>query len=89
MHGNPFADADSDGCEFPIFHPDAGKSIAAGGVDAEVGTGGDEGVFDEAEVEVEVAATWVEIEDRVSGQLAGAVVGGLSAAVGFMDGMRQ
>jgi hypothetical protein len=56
------------------------------GVDAEGGAGADERVFEEAEVGVEVFAAAGEVKDGVADELAGAVVGGLAAAVGFEEG---
>ena len=56
VHGNPFADADADGGEFAVFHPDAGEAVAAAGIDAEAAAGENQGVFNFSEVLVEVAA---------------------------------
>jgi len=58
-------------------------------VDAEGGAGADERVFEEAEVGVEVFAAAGEVKDGVADELAGAVVGGLAAAVGFEEGVGE
>lgn len=89
MHGNPFADADADGCELAIFHPDSGESVAATGLHTEALAGTDERFFEFPQVFVKIFAAWCEIEDRVADELAGAVVGGLAAAVRLMDGVRE
>ncbi len=89
MHGNPFPYANADGGELAVFHPDAGKAIAATGVHAEVVAGADEGVFEFAQVIMEVAATGIEVEDRVADELAGAVISRLAATVGFVKRVRK
>ena len=53
------------------------------------GQQGDEAFFDPAEEEVEVGGEFLQIENEVADELAGAVEGGLSAAVDFDDGMRE
>jgi hypothetical protein len=89
VHGNPFADADAEGGEFSFPDPHASEALTALGGDAEASGKADEKFFEKAEVEVQVASTIVEIEDGIAGELAGAVVGGLAAAIGLEDGVRK
>ena len=56
VHGNPLACADADAGEFAVFDPDPGEVVAAGGWDAESACAVDEGLFEAAEVAVEVLA---------------------------------
>ena len=89
VHADPFSNAHADGGEFAVFHPHAGQSVAAAGGHAECGAGADEGVFEAAEMGVQITSARVEIEDRIADQLARAVIGRLAAAVGFEHGVGE
>ena len=86
MHGDPFADADAEGGDFSVFDPDAGEAFTPGGGDAVELAKIDENGFEGSQIQVEVASALVEVEYGVANELAGAVVGGLAAAVGLDDG---
>ena len=87
----PAADVDADGGEFFLWdiarrmNPDAGFAWDAIRGDAEIAGGADHGLFERADVPVDVAADGIEIEDGVADDLAGAVVGDIAAAVGFAE----
>ena len=89
MHGNPFANANAQRGELPFAYPHAGEAFAAMGRDAESSREADEILLQEAEVVVQVASALVEIEDRISCELPGAVVSSLPAAIGFEDGVGE
>lgn len=89
VHRNPFPDPDADGGELAVADPDAGEAGAAAGGDAEVLAGEDEDFFEFSEMLVQVLAACGEVKDGVADELAGAVVGGLPAAVGFVKGVGQ
>jgi hypothetical protein len=82
--GGPAFYGDADGGDFAGAEPDAGFAGAAGGGEAEVADGIDENLFEEAEVLVEIFAR-EERDDRVTYDLAGAVVGDVAAAVCLHD----
>lgn len=83
VHGDPLACADADAGEFAVFDPDPGEVVAAGGGDAEGAGAVDEGLFEAAEVAVEVLAVESETEDGVADELARAVPCGFAAAADF------
>jgi hypothetical protein len=89
--GDPAADVDADGSEFLFgdiagrLHPDAGFAGDAIGGEAEIGGGADHGLFEGADVPVNVAADGIDIEDGVADDLAGAMIGDVSSAVGFTE----
>lgn len=83
VHGDPLACADADAGEFAVFDPDPGEIVSAGGGDAEGAGAVDEGLFETAEVAVEVVAVGGEAEDGVADELAGAVPCGFAAAADF------
>jgi hypothetical protein len=89
--GDPPADVDTDGGEFFFgniarrLDPDAGFAGDAVGGDAEVSGGADHGLFESADIPVNVAADGIEIEDGVANDLAGAVIGDVATAVGFAE----
>lgn len=86
VHADPFPNTHADGGEFTVLDPDAGEAFAAAGLDSENGAGADEGVLKMAQMSVEVPAVRVQVEDRIADELAGAVIGGLAAAVGLEYG---
>lgn len=83
MERDPFPDTYTNRCQFPVFHPNTGEPIASARRDAKLGTGADKSFFQGADVKVEVVSEWVEVEDRVAGQLPGAMVSGLSTPTDF------
>ena len=98
VRGYGLGDVNTDGGKLPFgdgtagVGPDTGAFGDALGGDAEVFTGEDEGFFHEAdEVDrAEVGAMFAgevaaEVEDGVADELAGAVVGDVSAAVNLVD----
>jgi hypothetical protein len=89
VHGNPFANADAQGSELSLSDPYAGEAFAALGRNPEAGGEADEIVLEEAEIVVQVASSLVEVEDGIACELAGAVVGGLPAAIGLEHGMGE
>ena len=80
VHGDPLAGADADAGEFAILDPDPGEVVASGGWDAKGAGAVDEGLFETAEVAVEVLAVGGEAEDGVADELARAVPCGFAAA---------
>jgi hypothetical protein len=89
MHRDPLAHADADGSQLAMIGPDAGESVAACGVDTEMRAGVDQDILDHAQVRVQVAVSEVQIENRIAHELTRAVVGRLTAAICFVDRMRQ
>jgi hypothetical protein len=89
VHGDPPTHADADGRYLPIFHPDAGEAVTDGRLDAMGDTRGDEGEFKRSKIAVKIASKSREIENRITDQLAGAVVGCLAAAIDFYDGVGE
>ena len=89
MHADPFPNTYTDRGELPVFHPNAGESVAAASIHAEAGAGADERVFEFTEVLVEVFATRGEIENRIADELTGAVIGRLAAAVCLVNGVGE
>ena len=89
--GDPAADVDTDGGEFFFgdiagrLDPDAGFAGDPIGGDAEIGGGTDHGFFEGADVPVNIAADWIEIEDGIADDLAGAVIGDVATAVRFAE----
>jgi len=89
--GDPAADVYADGGEFFFgniarrLDPNAGFAGDAVGGDAEIGGGPDHGLFEGADVPVNVAADGIEIENGVADDLAGAVIGDVAATVGFAE----
>lgn len=81
MHGDPFPDSYPDGREFFLFHPDTGEAIFGGGIDSEILARQNQGMLDRADEGVQVFAEISEVNDRVTDELTGAVVGGLSASI--------
>ncbi len=83
VHGDPLAGTDADAGEFAVFDPDTGEVVAAGGWDTEGACAVDEGLFETAEVAMEVVAVGSEAEDGVADELAWAVPCGFAAAADF------
>lgn len=83
MHGDPFSDAYSDGCEFFFSSPDAGEAFFCAGVYSVVLAGEDECALDGVNECMEVFSEVSEVNDGVADELAWAVVGGLSTSVDF------
>jgi hypothetical protein len=89
--GDPAADVDADGGKFFFgyvaggLNPDAGFAGDAIGGDAEIGGGTDHGLFEGADVPVNVAANRIEIEDGVANDLAGAMISDVAAAICFAE----
>jgi hypothetical protein len=85
VRGNPSADVNADGREFFFggrgWDPDACFSGDAIGGDSEIGRGADHGFFESAHVPANVSLNLVEIEDRIADDLAGTMIGDISAAV--------
>ena len=86
---DPPPNADADGGELAVFHPDAGESVTSICWNAEALAGADDGVLQSAEVGVEIFFPFAEVEDRVADELAGAVIGGLAAAADFENRVGQ
>ena len=87
VHADPVADTDADGGDFSVDHPCAGEAFAAAGCDAEVGANFDQQVLEGAQVAMKVLTMVAEVEDGIADELAGAVIGGLAAAIDLDDGM--
>ena len=89
--GDPAADVDANSGEFFFgdiangLDPDASFAGYAIGGDAEIGGGADHGLFEGADVPVDVAPNGIEIKDWITDDLAGAVIGDVAAAVGFTE----
>ena len=89
--GDPAADVDTDGSEFFFrdsagwLDPDAGFAGDTKGRDAEVRGSTNHGFFERADVPVHVAADAIEIEDGVTDDLAGPMIGDIAAAVRFPE----
>jgi hypothetical protein len=87
--GDPAADVDADGGEFFFWdiarrlHPDTGLARDSKSGDAKIGGGADHGFFERANVPVNITADEIEIENGITDDLAGAVIGDVAAAVGF------
>lgn len=89
VRGNPAAEMHAD-CGELFFrdiagrlNPNAGFSGDAIRSDAEIRRGTDHGFLEGANVPVDIAADAIEIEDRITDELAGAVIGNITAAIGF------
>lgn len=89
VHRNPFSNTNSNGSNFAIFHPNASETIAASRLHAEVLARADEGFFKYAKMFVKILAARVEIENRVTHKLTGAVIGRLTTPIDFMNRKRQ
>jgi hypothetical protein len=89
--GDPAADVDADGGEFFFgdiarrLNPEAGFAGDAMGGDAEIGGRADHDFFEGADVPVNVAADGIEIENGIADDLPGAVIGDVTAAIGFAE----
>jgi len=91
--GNPAADVDADGGEFSFggvracagLDPDASLTGDAIRGDTEIGRGTDHGFFERADVPADVAFDVAEIEDGIADDLAGTVVGDVSATIGRVE----
>ena len=80
---NPPRDANADRRELLIRHPGAGQPRHTLRVHAEFRDGGDHHLLEIANVAMDVAPVRPQIDDRITHQLAGAVVGHVAAAAGF------
>ena len=83
--GHPPLDADADGADFLRANPRAGQTLDASGLDLVVARHADHGVFQIANVAVHVAAVGFQTDDRVSNNLARAVIRHITAAAGFVQ----
>lgn len=81
MVSDPTPDGDPEGGDFARADPDAGEAGASRGGEAEGADGVDQNLLEEAKVGVQVFAGG-EGDDGVADELAGTVVGDVSAAVG-------
>jgi hypothetical protein len=68
-----------------VSDPDAGLALPAGGHESKVSDRADEHILEQAQVGVQVPVR-VERDDRVADDLAGAVIGDVTAAVGSRRG---
>src|SRR6516165_1808120 len=86
---DPAADVDADRSKFFFlvsgFHPDAGPPGDAVGGNAEIGAGADHNFFERSNVPADIAPEMGKIQDGVTDDLAGAVIGDVSATVRFVE----
>jgi hypothetical protein len=89
VRGDPAADVNADGGEFlfagAVLHPDAGFAGNAIGGHTEIGAGADHGLFEGANIPADVAFDVAEVKDGIADDLAGAVIGDVSAAIGGVE----
>jgi hypothetical protein len=90
VRSDPAAKVHAKGGEFLFFacgvaDPDAVAARDARGGDSKIGCRADHGFFELLDVPADVATVFGEIEDGVTDDLAGAVVGDVAAAVGFLE----
>ena len=69
---------------FPV-EPHAGESGDAAGIQAILGQGADDGLLQQAQIPVDVGPEVVEVENGVAYQLAGAVIGNITAPVDAVE----
>ncbi len=89
VRSDPAADVHADSRKFFFprishgLHPDAGFAGNAVGPNAEISGGTHQGLFECADIPVDIAADALEIENRVADDLAGAVIGDVTTTIGF------
>src|SRR4051794_31867335 len=86
MAGDPPRDADTDRRQLFVPDPHPGQAFDSAGLDPVVCGGADENRFQIAYVAVNVAAERIQVDDRITNDLAGAVVGDVAAAPRLVDG---
>lgn len=94
VQGRPAAEVDADGADFAARlpprrvtgEPDAGEALVAFGQNAKIGTSTDDDLFQATHVFVHIVKKLIQVQDWIGDQLAGAVVGDVSAPVDFMKG---
>ena len=82
---NPARDAYADRRELLLADPDAGQPFHPTSLDAVIGGGTDEDGFEVAHVAVDVAAARVQVDDGITDELPGTVIGDVAAPAGLMD----
>src|SRR5579884_3852915 len=85
VRGDPAADVDANGGDFSAVDPDSGSAFEAVRMNVELCEGVDERLFDGANIRDYVALPFAEIEDGVTDDLAGAMIGDVAAAIGVME----
>ena len=81
MCRNPARDVHSDRRDFPALRVYASQPLNSKGVDTEVRHGPNQDLFQIAHVAMHVFAIGTEIDDRITNELAQAVIGHFAAAI--------
>src|SRR4051812_36476404 len=81
MPGHPAAGMHADRCDLAIIDPDARVLLDASAHDVESRQRVDQCLLDLAQVPMQILAMLLEIEDRISNELAGAVKGDVPTAL--------
>ena len=81
MPGDPLPRVDADGGDLAAARPDTGLTYAAFAHDAQRADGAHEHVFDLPQVPVQIEFMAIEIHNRISNKLPGAVKGHVAAAL--------
>jgi len=89
MHRDPFTDPYPDRSDLAILNPDARFSRDLVPIDAELFEQINQEIFQTSQVTVQVPAALAQIENRVTHQLTGSVVGCLTAPIGFEERMGE
>src|SRR5690349_20298991 len=82
---NPAGNADADRADLFITNPGAAESLHAPGLESVARADTDHHFLEVANVAMHVAPIGIEVDDRITHQLAGAVVGHVAAAARLED----
>src|SRR6476659_4542793 len=83
--GHPARNPDANRRQFVVPHPHPSEPLDTAGDEPVIGGGSDERFLEVPHIAVDIAAIRLEVENRVSDDLAGAVVGDVAAAAGLME----
>ena len=89
MHRDPVTHADSDRRNFATRHPDTGQTVARRRGDAVVRQQFDQQSFNPAQITMQILSATAKIDDGITDELTGSVIGRLPAAVDRKKRMRQ
>src|SRR5258707_3420258 len=89
MHRDPATHPDSDGSDLAILNPNACLPFAIPGFDAEAVHQMDHRVLQTSQIGMQILAPSLEVQNWIADELAGAVIGGLAAAINLKDRVRQ
>ena len=84
MHCHPARGAHSDRSHLPLIRPDPRERVLAPCGDAEIGEYQDQYLFDAMDVSADFGAI-TEMADRIPDELAGTVIGDVTAAIDVMN----